>query len=61
MNPIRRIALFAVAACLPLAASAQTQPAPQPKACTNVKLTTSMGPIVIELDKAKARSAWTTS
>jgi cyclophilin family peptidyl-prolyl cis-trans isomerase len=65
MNLARRLALFAVAACLPLGALAQqaAQPAaqPQPKGCTakgnapmKVKLTTSMGPIVIELDKAKA-------
>jgi peptidyl-prolyl cis-trans isomerase B (cyclophilin B) len=65
MNLSRRLALFAVAACLPLGAAAQqpAQPAaqPQPKGCTakgnapmKVKLTTSMGPIVIELDKAKA-------
>ena len=65
MNLSRRLALIAVAACLPLGALAQqpAQPAaqPQPKGCTakgtapmKVKLTTSMGPIVIELDKAKA-------
>ena len=65
MNLARRLALFAVAACLPLGALAQqaAQPAaqPQPKGCTakgnapmKVKLTTSMGPIVIELDKEKA-------
>jgi cyclophilin family peptidyl-prolyl cis-trans isomerase len=66
MNIPRRIALFAVAACLPLGALAQqaAQPAaaqPQPQGCTakgnapmKVKLTTSMGPIVIELDRAKA-------
>jgi cyclophilin family peptidyl-prolyl cis-trans isomerase len=62
MNPFRRFALFAFAACLPLGGFAQ-QPAaqPQPKGCTakgnapmKVKLTTSMGPIVIELNKEKA-------
>ena len=53
----RRLAIAIVAACLPLAANAQSQP----KGCIakgndpmKVKLTTSMGPIVIELDKAKA-------
>ena len=57
MNPTRRLAIAILAACLPLAAIAQSQP----KGCTakgnapmKVKLTTSMGPIVIELDKAKA-------
>lgn len=50
MNPLRRIVLVTLAACLPLAAVAQSQP----KACTTVKLTTSMGPIVIELNKEKA-------
>ncbi|MDQ3028376.1 MAG: peptidylprolyl isomerase [Pseudomonadota bacterium] len=59
MNFARRLALaaFAAAACLPLATLAQTQPSScQPKGNTpmKVKLTTSMGPIVIELDKAKA-------
>ena len=63
MNLSRRLAVFAVAACLPLGALAQ-QPAtaqPQPQSCNakgtapmKVKLTTSMGPIVIELDKEKA-------
>ena len=60
MNRLRRIAIASVAAvCLPLAAAAQSQS--QPASCTakgtapmKVKLTTSMGPIVIELDKAKA-------
>jgi len=60
MNRLRRIAIAtAVAACLPLVAAAQTQT--QPKGCTakgnepmKVKLTTSMGPIVIELNKDKA-------
>jgi cyclophilin family peptidyl-prolyl cis-trans isomerase len=61
---LSRLAVLAVAACLPLGALAQAQPAaaqPQPKGCTakgnapmKVKLTTSMGPIVIELDKEKA-------
>ena len=59
MNIARRLALaaFAAAACLPLATLAQTQPSScQPKGNTpmKVKLTTSMGPIVIELDKARA-------
>ena len=65
MNLTRRIALLAIAA-IPAVALAQA-PAPaaatksQPQGCTvkgnapmKVKLTTSMGPIVIELDKAKA-------
>ena len=65
MNLTRRIALLAIAA-IPALALAQA-PAPaaatksQPQGCTvkgnapmKVKLTTSMGPIVIELDKAKA-------
>ena len=51
MSISRRIALLTVAACLPLAAHAQ--PKPQ-AACASVKLTTSMGPIVIELNKDKA-------
>ena len=59
----RRIALAALlAAALPLAALAQDKAAqPASQSCTakgnapmKVKLTTSMGPIVIELDKAKA-------
>jgi cyclophilin family peptidyl-prolyl cis-trans isomerase len=59
MKPSRRlaIALLAAAAALPLAALAQ----PKASACTakgnapmKVKLTTSMGPIVIELNKEKA-------
>ena len=51
---------LASAACIPLASLAQApaQPAPsQPApsaACNTVKLTTSMGPIVIELNKEKA-------
>jgi len=65
MNLTRRIALLAVAS-LPAVALAQTPapataPKPEPQGCTakgnaqmKVKLTTSMGPIVIELDKAKA-------
>ena len=62
MNLLRRIAIVAIAA-IPAMALAQA-PAPeksQPKGCSakgndpmKVKLTTSMGPIVIELDKAKA-------
>lgn len=51
------VACLAAAVSLPLAAFAQSQP----KGCTakgnapmKVKLTTSMGPIVIEVDKAKA-------
>jgi cyclophilin family peptidyl-prolyl cis-trans isomerase len=67
MNPCRRIALalIATAAMLPLSAFSQSQPAAtaskKPASCTakgnapmKVKLTTSMGPIVIELDQAKA-------
>ena len=61
MNLTRRIAILAIAACIPAAALAQTDSKTQPKGCTakgndpmKVKLTTSMGPIVIELDKAKA-------
>jgi len=57
MNITRRIAILAVAAILPATALAQSQP----KGCTakgnepmKVKLTTSMGPIVIELNKEKA-------
>ncbi len=60
MNTLRRIAtatLFA-ATVLPLAAMSQTQPkqscTPQGNMPMKVKLTTSMGPIVIELDRAKA-------
>jgi|ERR1700687_3388 len=52
-------ACLATAAALPLAALAQTQPATCAVALKGntpmkVKLTTSMGPITIELDKAKA-------
>ncbi len=63
MNPTRRLAIAILAACLPLAACAQpqSQPSSQPQGCTpkgnapmKVKLTTSMGPIVIELDREKA-------
>lgn len=59
MNPARRLAIaaFAAAACLPLATLAQTQPTsclPKGNSPMKVKLTTSMGPIVIELDRAKA-------
>jgi cyclophilin family peptidyl-prolyl cis-trans isomerase len=59
MQLARRLALASVLAAmaLPLAAFAQSQP----KSCTTkgnapmkVKLTTSLGPIVIELDRAKA-------
>ncbi len=57
MTTTRRIALATLlAAALPFAAAAQSQPA----GCTakgkpmKVKLTTSMGPIVLELDAAKA-------
>jgi cyclophilin family peptidyl-prolyl cis-trans isomerase len=47
-------ALFATAA-LPLAAAAQAPAAaPAPATCDKVKLTTSMGPIVLQLDRAKA-------
>ena len=63
MTISRRIAILAIAA-LPAAALAQapaSAPKSQPQGCTakgtapmKVKLTTSMGPIVIELDKAKA-------
>ena len=63
MKISRRIAIASLlaAAALPLAVSSQTQPPTQPKSCTpqgnmpmKVKLTTSMGPIVLELDRAKA-------
>ena len=68
MNTLRRIAIAAVfataAAPLAVLAQAKTEAAPksQPQqSCTakgnepmKVKLTTSMGPIVIELDRAKA-------
>ena len=61
MNLARRIALLTVAASLPLAAHAQdAKPAAAaadksaPAACKNVKLTTSMGPIVLELNREKA-------
>ena len=60
MNRLRRIAIASVAAvCLPLAAIAQSQPAAgscaaKGTAPMKVKLTTSMGPIVIELNKEKA-------
>jgi cyclophilin family peptidyl-prolyl cis-trans isomerase len=59
MQPARRLALacLVAATALPLATFAQSQP----QSCTakgnapmKVKLTTSLGPIVIELDKAKA-------
>jgi cyclophilin family peptidyl-prolyl cis-trans isomerase len=60
MNLLRRIALASLLAAtvLPLAAMSQTQPK---KSCTakgntpmKVKFTTSMGPIVMELDREKA-------
>ncbi|MBC7895719.1 MAG: peptidyl-prolyl cis-trans isomerase [Cytophagaceae bacterium] len=59
MNPLRRMALVTLAACLPLAAIAQTQPAAgscaaKGNAPMKVKITTSMGPFVIELNKEKA-------
>ncbi len=59
MNLSRRLAIaaLAAAACLPLASQAQTQPTsctPKGTSPMKVKLTTSMGPIVIELDSAKA-------
>jgi cyclophilin family peptidyl-prolyl cis-trans isomerase len=59
MNIARRIAIASLAAAvaLPLAAFAQTQPAgcnAKGNAPMKVKLTTSMGPIVIQLDKDKA-------
>jgi cyclophilin family peptidyl-prolyl cis-trans isomerase len=61
MNHARRIAIATLsAACIPLAVLAQPKPAepkpaePKPQGCASVKLTTSMGPIVLELDKAKA-------
>ena len=64
MNYARHIAsVILAAACLPGAVLAQapTSTPSQPQGCTakgtapmKVKLTTSMGPIVIELDKAKA-------
>jgi peptidyl-prolyl cis-trans isomerase B (cyclophilin B) len=51
------IAALALSLALPVTSFAQAQASP-PKApdasCAKVKLTTSMGPIVIELDKAKA-------
>ena len=59
MNLTRRIAIVALAACLPLAALAQSQP----KGCTakgnapmKVKLTTQW-PIVIELDTDRRPSS----
>jgi len=61
MNGIARIALaaFALASALPLAAAeppshASCQDLLKGKSPMKVKLTTSMGPITIELDKAKA-------
>ena len=57
MTITRRIAIAFIAGVLPLAALAQSQPAgctAKGNAPMKVKLTTSMGPIVIELDKEKA-------
>ena len=63
MNSMRRIVLASlVAAAIPFAAAAQTKPAATSGGACNVKgnapmkvkLTTSMGPIVIQLDKEKA-------
>jgi cyclophilin family peptidyl-prolyl cis-trans isomerase len=60
MKLARRITVLAVAAALPLAAHAQTaKPAAaaekaQPAACKTAKFTTSMGPIVLELNREKA-------
>ena len=59
MTLARRLAIaaLAAAACLPFATLAQTQPSsctPKGNSPMKVKLTTSMGPIVIELDRAKA-------
>ena len=57
MNPARRLAVLAIVACLPAVAIAQSQPqgcSAKGNAPMKVKLTTSMGPIVIELDKEKA-------
>jgi cyclophilin family peptidyl-prolyl cis-trans isomerase len=60
MNTLRRIAIASLfaAAALPLAAMSQTQPKTSCTAKGNtpmkVKMTTSMGPIVIELNRDKA-------
>jgi cyclophilin family peptidyl-prolyl cis-trans isomerase len=64
MNLARRIAIATFAAALPVAAFAQAPAAPKDAAAggkcvakddkLKVKMTTSMGPIVLELDKAKA-------
>ena len=59
MTLARRVSIAALAAALSLslAALAQTQPSsclPKGNSPMKVKLTTSMGPIVIELDEAKA-------
>ena len=56
MKLARRIAIATLAAALPLAAHSQAKPgacAPKDNA-VKVKLTTSMGPIVLQLDNAKA-------
>jgi cyclophilin family peptidyl-prolyl cis-trans isomerase len=49
MKLTRPVILATLAACLPAVALAQPKPA-----CGSVKLTTSMGPIVVELNKDKA-------
>ena len=49
----RRITVALAIACAPLAVSAQS-PKDAAGACDKVRLTTSMGPITIELDRAKA-------
>jgi cyclophilin family peptidyl-prolyl cis-trans isomerase len=61
MNDARRIAITTLAAALalPLAALAEAQPAScaaalKANAPVKVKLTTSMGPVVLQLDKEKA-------
>lgn len=52
MRSTRRFAIASIAAalCLPLACAAQTKGGE----CSQVKLTTSMGPITLALDRAKA-------
>jgi cyclophilin family peptidyl-prolyl cis-trans isomerase len=55
MNFARRIAIVSLAAALPLAAYSQDKGACAPKdGAVKVKLTTSMGPITLALDPAKA-------
>ena len=58
MSLHRRITVALAIACAPLAAIAQQPAAPAKAAaqCGKVKLTTSMGPITLELDRAKAPS-----